>query len=1057
MKVQKRNGTTQELDIAHIRKQTIPACEGLTNVSYEELELGAKIMFTDGITTKKIQEALIRSAESKIALDAPDWMYVAARLRLYDLYHRIKHYYGHTGADKDGDVYDKVDLYTVINKNSDIYTDRITSLYSKDSIDELNKEIKSERDKLLTTAAVQTLVSRYLGVRGSDTFELPQHMFMLIAMFVASDEESEEKRVHWSKIYYEELSSLRMIAATPINSNGRFKDSSTASCFLASFPDNIEGIFDGYKEVARASKAGGGLGIDISRMRALGSRIRHRDNAAGGVIPFTKVLNDIALAVDQGGVRAGAFATYLECWHIDFPDFLDLCKRQGEDRRRAQDLFLAASIPDIFIKRIKESGMWTLFDPRDVPELTETYGDEFTAKYEEAERNFIQGIGKWNPNTKQIPVKELLGKMIYNWSTEGKLFWFFKDTVNRAHEHKDLGIIRSSNLCVTGDTNILTKEYGYIPIAMLVESGIEYATCWNGKEWSWTNLFKTSNGQSVLTVTLSNGETIKATPYHKWYKVKDNYQGVEEKRTFELKPGDKLERFNLSIVDHGTDVLPHAYTNGFYTADGCTTSYSTGVIHLYDDKIKLLPYLSGYTTVSNPTIANDGRNTRQTVYFRNSTLYPKFFIPRSNFRLQDRIDWISGLIDGDGALTVNNGAQSIQICTTNYDFAKELVYFFQELGVDAKLNKASEGGSQLLPANDGTNGYKYFNTAPSYRILIPGSSLNKLIDLGLNTKRVIPVKHNYNRVATEFVRVVSVVDEGYVMATYCGNEPKRHKLMFNGVLTGNCVEITQPTDENHTAVCNLGSLNLGQLKTVEEMVQTSKILTRFLDSIVSVTDYPTLNSRETQLARRSIGIGVIGEAEWLAQNHIMYGSDEHEHSIIDIYGNVSKAIEDTSKELAKEKGSCVIDGIRNAYRMAIAPNTSSGLLAGSTCSCEPIYAREWAENSKLGTYKMVAPHVTVDNLKYYPNAYELDQGRLLELTALRQKYVDMSISHSVYIDPTNYMNTGKPVSARDIARLILKAHELGVKTLYYFRAKARKNTNLEATEKPKISCVGCEN
>ena len=718
MKVQKRNGTTQELDIAHIRKQTIPACEGLTNVSYEELELGAKIMFTDGITTKKIQEALIRSAESKIALDAPDWMYVAARLRLYDLYHRIKHYYGHTGADKDGDVYDKVDLYTVINKNSDIYTDRITSLYSKDSIDELNKEIKSERDKLLTTAAVQTLVSRYLGVRGSDTFELPQHMFMLIAMFVASDEESEEKRVHWSKIYYEELSSLRMIAATPINSNGRFKDSSTASCFLASFPDNLEGIFDGYKEVARASKAGGGLGIDISRMRALGSRIRHRDNAAGGVIPFTKVLNDIALAVDQGGVRAGAFATYLECWHIDFPDFLDLCKRQGEDRRRAQDLFLAASIPDIFIKRIKESGMCTLFDPRDVPELTETYGDEFTAKYEEAERNFTQGIGKWNPNTKQIPVKELLGKMIYNWSTEGKLFWFFKDTVNRAHEHKDLGIIRSSNLCV---------------------------------------------------------------------------------------------------------------------------------------------------------------------------------------------------------------------------------------------------------------------------------------------------------------------------------------------------EITQPTDENHTAVCNLGSLNLGQLKTVEEMVQTSKILTRFLDSIVSVTDYPTLNSRETQLARRSIGIGVIGEAEWLAQNHIMYGSDEHEHSIIDIYGNVSKAIEDTSKELAKEKGSCVIDGIRNAYRMAIAPNTSSGLLAGSTCSCEPIYAREWAENSKLGTYKMVAPHVTVDNLKYYPNAYELDQGRLLELTALRQKYIDMSISHSVYIDPTNYMNTGKPVSARDIARLILKAHELGVKTLYYFRAKARKNTNLEATEKPKISCVGCEN
>ena len=756
-------------------------------------------------------------------------------------------------------------------------------------------------------------------------------------------------------------------------------------------------------------------------------------------------------------VRAGAFATYLECWHIDFPDFLDLCKRQGEDRRRAQDLFLAASIPDIFIKRIKESGMWTLFDPRDVPELTETYGDEFTAKYEEAERNFTQGIGKWNPNTKQIPVKELLGKMIYNWSTEGKLFWFFKDTVNRAHEHKDLGIIRSSNLCVTGDTNILTKEYGYIPIAMLVESGIDSAHCWNGEEWSLTNLFKTSNGQHVVTVNLSNGESIKATDYHKWYVVKENYKGVKEKRTFELKPGDKLERFDLGIVDNGTDIIPHAYTNGLFSAEGTMTGLSTGVIHLYNNKMNLLPYISGYTTVTNPSLTNDGRCTRQTVYFRNSTLYPKFFVPRSNFRLQDRIDWLAGLFDGDGTLTYNQGAQSIQITSINKSFLSEVMYLLQEIGVSSKISQVSEGGYRNLPSNDGTNGYKEFYCEANYRLVIAGKGLNRLLDLGYNAKRVMPVRHNYNRDCTEFIRVVSIVDNGYVMATYCGNEPKRHKLMFNGILTGNCVEITQPTDENHTAVCNLGSLNLGQLKTVEEMVQTSKILTRFLDSIVSVTDYPTLNSRETQLARRSIGIGVIGEAEWLAQNHIMYGSDEHEHSIIDIYGNVSKAIEDTSKELAKEKGSCIIDGIRNAYRMAIAPNTSSGLLAGSTCSCEPIYAREWAENSKLGTYKMVAPHVTVDNLKYYPNAYELDQGRLLELTALRQKYVDMSISHSVYIDPTNYMNTGKPVSARDIARLILKAHELGVKTLYYFRAKARKNTNLEATEKPKISCVGCEN
>ena len=163
-------------------------------------------------------------------------------------------------------------------------------------------------------------------------------------------------------------------------------------------------------------------------------------------------------------------------------------------------------------------------------------------------------------------------------------------------------------------------------------------------------------------------------------------------------------------------------------------------------------------------------------------------------------------------------------------------------------------------------------------------------------------------------------------------------------------------------------------------------------------------------------------------------------------------------ELAKEKGGCGADpNIRNAYRMAIAPNTSSGLLAGSTCSCEPIYAREWSENSKLGTYKMVAPHINLDNINYYKNAYELDQGRLIELTALRQKYIDMAISHSVYIDPNDYQGTGRTVTALDIAKLIVKAHSVGMKSLYYFRAKAKKKKDLDAVDKPKISCVGCEN
>ena len=719
MEVIKRNGERQTLSIDRIRKQTIPACEGLEGVDHNTLEFASSIRFKDGISTTDIQNALIKAAESSIALDAPNWMYVAARLRLYDLYHRIKHYYGITGEHKDGDVYEKVSIYDVVSKHPELYSDHIKSKYTKENFDELNKEIKSERDKLFTTAAVQTLTSRYLGVNGSETIELPQHMFMLIAMYAASVEETEEQRLEWAKAYYKELSTLRMIAATPINSNGRFDRGSTASCFLTSMTDTLESIFDTYKEVGFGSASGGGWGIDITRLRALGGKLRNRDNAASGPVPFVKILNDIALAVNQGGIRAGAFAVYLETWHINFPDFLDMCKRHGDERARGQDLFYAASISDLFMERVKTSGEWTLFDPTDVPELSETWGDEFKKHYLKAEDDFINNRRKFNINTKRISAKDLFGKMIYNWSTEGKLFWYFKDNTNKAHAYPESGIIRSLNLCT---------------------------------------------------------------------------------------------------------------------------------------------------------------------------------------------------------------------------------------------------------------------------------------------------------------------------------------------------EIAQPTDENTTAVCNLGSLNLGQLDTISGINSTAAILTRFLDSIIDVTEYHSDRCRDTQLKHRSIGIGVIGEAEYVATRQIMFGSDKHEEFVDELYSNLSNTIKATSMDLAKEKGGCGADpNIRNAYRMAIAPNTSSGLLAGSTCSCEPIYAREWSENSKLGTYKMVAPHINLDNINYYKNAYELDQGRLIELTALRQKYIDMAISHSVYIDPNDYQGTGRPVTALDIAKLIVKAHSVGMKSLYYFRAKAKKNKDLDAVDKPKISCVGCEN
>ena len=711
MKVQKRDGRLEELNIENIRKQTIPACEGLAGTSYEDLELSASILFTDGIKTSDIQKALINTAHNKISLDKPNWGFVAARLGFYDIYHTIKETYK---IKESGDVYKHVTLQMYLDRAKHILSNFVNK-YSKEDIEKLNSIIDSKKDMLFNYPGYRVLKDRYLLIDLGELIELPQHMIMAIAMFVA---QNEEDKVYWASEFYKVISDLKFIPATPIQSNGRVKNGSTASCFLTSIADTSYSIFDSYKEIAFGSKVGGGWGVDVTRLRSLGSAIGHRLNAAGGAIPFIKILNDIALAVDQNGKRAGAFAIYMESWCVDFPDFLDMCKRSGEERRRGQDLFYAVSASDLFIKRIKENTKWTLFDPRDVPELSETWGEEFEKHYLQAEEDFLSGKRKFNPNTKQIEIADLVSKMMYNWVTEGKLFWFFKDTVNRAHEHKHLGIIRSSNLCC---------------------------------------------------------------------------------------------------------------------------------------------------------------------------------------------------------------------------------------------------------------------------------------------------------------------------------------------------EITMPTDENRTAVCNLGSINLSRVESIEDLTKTSKLAARFLDNVIDVTEYHSERAEKTQKAMRSFGCGTIGEAEYIATRQIHYGSPEHIEVIKELYGTISNTLKETSIELAKERGSCeAVPGIRNAYRMAIAPNTSTSLFAGSVASCEPIYAKETVEISKLGNYKVIAPNINIDNIAYYRNAFEIDQKVLIDTNAIRQQFVDMSISQSLYIDATDYMGTGRPVSAIDIIKLIIRAHSRGLKTLYYFRSKAKKNDSA-ITGKGGITCSGCEN
>ena len=296
MFVIKRDGSQEELDIMSIRKQTQPACEGLEGVSYEELELSTHLFFKDGIKTEEIQQALIDTARDKVSIEQPNWSYVAGRLTLYDLYHKIKKEYGKKGYS--GDIYSYISLKDYIEHNDSILSEW-KEKYTNNEIEELNKCIDSKRDLLYNQSQMGVLLKMYLAKLNGNISELPQHMHMAIAMFIMQNEKS--NRIQLVKDLYDSLSNLYWINPTPINSNGRLNSGSLISCLITTPDDNSESIMSKVKEVAIGSRSGSGWGVCLSKLRSLGSVISGRPNSGGGKVPFMKLLEYTCLAFNQGG------------------------------------------------------------------------------------------------------------------------------------------------------------------------------------------------------------------------------------------------------------------------------------------------------------------------------------------------------------------------------------------------------------------------------------------------------------------------------------------------------------------------------------------------------------------------------------------------------------------------------------------------------------------------------------------------------------------------------------------------------------------------------------
>ena len=424
------------LDQARLRQSVETACQGLSaDVSAEPIVQETLRNVYDGIPVEEVQKAAIMSARTLIERD-PDYTYVTARLLLQSVAKEV--------------LEREVSQEELAAAYPDYFGQFIAQGVQAELLDEamlhfdlkrLGEALRPERDLQFDYLGLQTLYDRYFLHIQKKRIELPQAFFMRVAMGLSLNEVDREAR---AIEFYEVLSSFDFMSSTPTLFNSGTRRSQLSSCYLTTVPDHLDGIYESIKENALLSKFAGGLGNDWTRVRALGSHIKGTNGESQGVVPFLKVVNDTAVAVNQGGKRKGAVCAYLETWHLDVEEFLELRKNTGDDRRRTHDMNTANWIPDLFMRRVMEKGDWTLFSPADTPDLHDLFGEAFERAYVAYEEKAARGEIKLH---RTIRAEDLWRKMLTMLFETGHPWITFKDACNVRSPQQHVGVVHSSNLC----------------------------------------------------------------------------------------------------------------------------------------------------------------------------------------------------------------------------------------------------------------------------------------------------------------------------------------------------------------------------------------------------------------------------------------------------------------------------------------------------------------------------------------------------------------------------------------------------------------------------------
>ncbi len=901
----------------------------------------------EGMTTIEVGKALIMVVRSMIERD-PAYSRLASRLLLNRLYAEV------FGAEFDAknplDAHERV---FVANMQRLVAEGNLDERMAEFDLKKLARAMKVENDTLFEYMGLEIMISRYCmeDPKARKTLETPQMLWMRIAMGLAIAEKPEAREAAALE-FYEVLSNFLYTPGGRTLFQSGFKKAQMSNCFLNSVPDSLDGIFKSISDNAQYLKWSGGTGTDWTKVRATGSFIKGTGVGSQGIVPFLKVANDVNIAINRSGKRRGAGCVYLETWHLDIEDFLELRKNTGDERRRTHDINTANWIPDLFMKRVRDNGEWTLFSPSDVPDLHDLYGAAFEAAYIEYEAKVDRGEIEL---FKRIPAADLWKKMIGMLFETGHPWITWKDASNVRSPQDHAGVVHNSNLCcMTADQRVVTQE-GLVTVGYLYKKaqvlGLVSA---DGTAPAMNGSVQTVFGRSgsvqagpmllprpnapIVTIITKQGYTHKVTPDHKVWVVNQGWTEAQE-----LSHGDKIE-IQQSEGLFGTTDAPHeAYVCGIVAGDGTFTNRESGsstvMIDVWANEFGLIEEVE---QMASACIAQNGDG----IFRTSSVRQPRFvgtdykkrlasaplarvlekrgFTSKTKLTVPEFVwtgtketvaSYLRGLYAADATVEVSGEVTTCALASVSKELLADVQILLANFGIRSSLTQMRKAGSAMMP--DGKGSSKLFPQNELYRLMVTSIQGCKLLEevtgLGAlrgNEKYLENLKKQgyTQKMHATFDRLEVLPNEDAYCLQVMTDE---HSWTVNGLITKN-TEITLNTSDDETAVCTLGSLNFAKFVTADEngvmrfdhemVARVTRTAVRMLDNVIDLNFYPTIDAQNGNTRHRPVGLGVRGYHDALYMLGIQFDSPEALNFADESMEVVAYYTILGSSELAKERG-----------------------------------------------------------------------------------------------------------------------------------------------------------